>query len=77
MPRQRTRFRRVSPRLSARRHRAVSAPFNLTWLLIRSSRRCAFGLDCCSYPVAAMTETGPDAPLPTGMMLDDAWLAVR
>lgn len=34
----------------------------------------AFSLDYCAYPVAAMTETGPDAPLPTGMMLDDAWL---
>ncbi|NUQ52383.1 MAG: aldehyde dehydrogenase family protein [Phycisphaerales bacterium] len=37
----------------------------------------AFSLDYCAYPVAAMTETGPDAPLPTGMMLDDAWLAAR
>lgn len=34
----------------------------------------AFSLDYCVYPVAAMTESGPDAPLPTGMMLDDAWL---
>lgn len=37
----------------------------------------AFSLDYCAYPVAAMTETGPDAPLPTGMMLDDAWLVAR
>ncbi len=34
----------------------------------------AFSLDYCAYPVAAMTETGPDAPLPTGMHLDDAWV---
>lgn len=37
----------------------------------------AFSLDSCVYPVAAMSETGPDALLPTGMMLDDAWLSAR
>lgn len=37
----------------------------------------SFSLDYCAYPVAGMTETGTDAPLPAGMMFDNAWLAGR
>ncbi|QYK49336.1 MAG: aldehyde dehydrogenase family protein [Phycisphaeraceae bacterium] len=35
----------------------------------------AFSVDYCAYPVAGMIETGPDAPLPSGMTIDDKWLA--
>lgn len=34
----------------------------------------SFSVDYCAYPVAGMIESGPDAPLPSGMMFDDAWL---
>jgi len=34
----------------------------------------AFSLDYCAYPVAGMIESGPAAPLPTGMTFDDSWL---
>ncbi len=34
----------------------------------------AFSVDYCAYPVANMVETGTDAPVPTGMMWDDAWV---
>jgi succinylglutamic semialdehyde dehydrogenase len=35
----------------------------------------AFSVDYCAYPVAGMIESGPDAPLPSGMTIDDKWLA--
>lgn len=34
----------------------------------------SFSVDYCAYPVAGMIESGPDAPLPSGMTIDDAWL---
>ena len=35
----------------------------------------SFSVDYCAYPVAGMIESGQDAPLPTGMTIDDKWLA--
>ncbi len=35
----------------------------------------AFSLDSCAYPVAAMIESGTDAPLPVGMTFDRSWIA--
>ncbi|MBX3316727.1 MAG: aldehyde dehydrogenase family protein [Phycisphaeraceae bacterium] len=35
----------------------------------------SFSVDYCAYPVAGMIESGPDAPLPSGMTIDDKWLA--
>ncbi|QOJ00477.1 MAG: aldehyde dehydrogenase family protein [Phycisphaeraceae bacterium] len=34
----------------------------------------AFSLDYCAYPVAGMIESSGAAPLPVGMLFDDAWL---
>ncbi|MCC6425281.1 MAG: aldehyde dehydrogenase family protein [Phycisphaerales bacterium] len=35
----------------------------------------AFSLDYCAYPLANMTESGPDAQLVAGMRMDNAWLS--
>lgn len=35
----------------------------------------SFSLDYCAYPVAGMIEMGDAAPMPTGMVFDDSWLA--
>ncbi len=35
----------------------------------------AFSLDYCAYPVAALIESGSDATVAPGMMIDDDWLS--
>lgn len=35
----------------------------------------SFSLDYCAYPVAGMIETGNAATVPTGMRVDDEWIA--